>query len=143
MMMENDAGQISEGILRGLEEGWNAADGARFAASFTDDADYVTIRGEHYRGREAVATGHQQIFDTVYRGSTVRQALLQARRLTDDVIVAVASTTMEAPSGPLAGTRQATAMLVLVRTPDGWRIAAYHNTLVQARPGGPLTSPPS
>src|SRR5690349_250316 len=80
-MMEDDARQVGEGILRRLEEAWNAADGAGFAAPFTDDADFVAIRGDHHRTRAAIAAGHQQIFDTLYRGSTLRYSLTQARRL--------------------------------------------------------------
>ena len=90
----------------------------------------MAIRGDHHRTREAIAHGHRAIFDTIYRGSKVRYELAQARRLTDDVILAHNAATLDAPSGPLAGTHQATATLVLVRTPDGWRIAAFHNTLV-------------
>jgi uncharacterized protein (TIGR02246 family) len=51
-------------IVKELEASWNAADGARFGVPFTDDADFVTIRGEHLRSREAIAKGHQGIFDS-------------------------------------------------------------------------------
>jgi uncharacterized protein (TIGR02246 family) len=139
-MMEDDARQVGEGVLRRLEEAWNAADGAGFAAPFTDDADFVAIRGDHHRTRAAIAAGHQQIFDTIYRGSTLRYALTQARRLAEDVILVHASQAMDAPSGPLAGASAATATLVLVRTPDGWKIAAFHNTLVQGQPSAPPAS---
>lgn len=135
--MEDDVRRIGEGVLRRLEEAWNAADGEAFAAPFTDDADFVAIRGDHHRTRRAIAAGHQAIFDTIYRGSTLRYDLTHARRLTDDVILAHASQTMDAPSGPLAGVHGATATLVLVRTPDGWKVAAFHNTLIQGQPSGP------
>ena len=132
----DDARQVAEDVLRRLEEAWNAADGAAFAAPFADDADFVAIRGDHHRTRDAIATGHQHIFDTFYRGTTLRYSLTHARRLTDDVILVHASQSMDAPPGPLAGAQGATATLVLVRTADGWKVAAFHNTLVQGQPFG-------
>ncbi len=48
----------------------NSADGPRFGEPFIGDADFVDIRGERHRGRGAIASGHQAIFDSIYRGST-------------------------------------------------------------------------
>lgn len=140
--MSGEVRPVAEEVLRTLEQAWNAADGAAFGAPFTDDADFVAIRGDHHRTRAAIARGHQAIFDTIYRGSTIRHELTQARALADDVILAHSTQTLDAPGGPLAGTHRSTSTLVLVRTPDGWRIAAFHNTLVQGQPGaGPPPSP--
>ncbi len=129
--MVDDARQIGESILRQLEQAWNAGDGAGFGAPFTEDADFVDIRGQHHRGREAIARGHQGIFDSIYRGSTVRYQLSHARPLTDDVILVHSAGTMDAPSGPMAGIHRATPSLVLVRGAGEWQVAAFHNTMVQ------------
>ena len=59
-----------ETTVRQLEIAWNAMDGAAFGASFAADADFVNIRGEHFRGRAAIAAGHAAIFKTIYAGST-------------------------------------------------------------------------
>lgn len=128
--MTDDPRQVGEAILRQLEEAWNGADGAAFAAPFTEDADFVAIRGDHHRTREAIAHGHQAIFDTLYRGSRVRYELTQARRLTDDVILVHSAGSMDVPSGPMAGSHRATTTLVIVRDAGEWKVAAWHNTLV-------------
>jgi uncharacterized protein (TIGR02246 family) len=127
--MADDPRQIGETILRQLEEAWNAADAPGFAAPFTDDADFVDIRGDHHRGRPAIEGGHHHVLSTIYRGSRVRYQLDGARRLTDDVYLAHNAATLDAPAGPMQGTHRATSTLVLVRTPEGWRIAAFQNTL--------------
>lgn len=44
-------------LVGSVERAWNEADGAAFAAPFTEDADFVNIRGEHVRTREAIAKG--------------------------------------------------------------------------------------
>ena len=125
-----DAEQIATEILQQLERAWNAADGPAFAAPFTDDADFVDIRGDHHRTRDVVARGHQAIMDTIYRGSTIRYELAQARRLADDVLLAHLRSTLTCPGGPMAGTNRSLASLVLVPGPAGWRVASFHNTLV-------------
>lgn len=63
------------------------------------------------------------------KDSLIRYELMQARRLTDTVIVAHVKNTLNAPTGPLAGEHSAVATLVIVETESGWRIAAFHNTL--------------
>ena len=42
-----------------------------WGAHFAEDADYVIINGMRIKGREAIDSGHQQIFDTIYKGSVL------------------------------------------------------------------------
>jgi uncharacterized protein (TIGR02246 family) len=128
-----DPTEIAETIVKRLEDAWNAGDGAAFGTPFTSDADFVDIRGVWHSGK-AIAAGHQQIFDTVYAGSTVRYEVLQTRPLDDDVILGQVRGRLSAPTGPLAGENEALASVVIVREGDDHRIAALHNTLV-ALPG--------
>jgi uncharacterized protein (TIGR02246 family) len=125
-----DPKSIVEPVIERLERGWNAADGAAFAAPFTPDADFVAIRGDLHTGAEAIAASHQQIFETTYAGSTLDYTVLQARELADGTILAHVRGKMHAPTGPLAGDNESTATVVLVRDGDEHRIMAFHNTLV-------------
>ena len=124
-----DPKTTAETVIQRLQEAWNAADGAAFGAPFAPDADFVTIRGELHSG-EAIAVGHQQIFDTIYAGSRVEYAVLDARELDAGVILAHVRGSLSVPSGPMAGETEALGSVVLVRDGDEHRIAAYHNTLV-------------
>ena len=74
-------------LFAALAGAWRRADGAGFAAAFTADADFVNIRGMAFGGREAIASQHQQIFDTIYRGSEAHFELVSLRRLAVDVLV--------------------------------------------------------
>jgi uncharacterized protein (TIGR02246 family) len=132
-MAEGAEGVAAELIGR-LERAWNAADGRAFGEPFAPDADFVDVRGEHHRGREAIAAGHQAIFDSIYEGSTVAYEPTGARELPGGgVILAHATAVLRVPSGPLAGEHNSMLSLVLVRGGDGWEIAAFHNTLVAPR----------
>jgi uncharacterized protein (TIGR02246 family) len=121
-------------VVEQMEQAWNRADGAGFAAVFTDDADFVNIRGEHIEGRVAISHGHQGIFDTIYAGSTNRLQLGRVRQIAPETILAVVSSTLDAPTGPLRGVHQACFTMTLVEHDDRWEVAAFHNTLV-VQPG--------
>ena len=118
-------------IVHELEASWNAADGARFGAPFTDDADFVTIRGDHLRGREAIAKGHQGIFNSIYKGSTVSYEVVSVRPIAPGALVAHVKAELNAPSGPLAGRHNSLFTIVVVQQQSDWRIAAFHNTLIK------------
>ena len=110
---------------------WNRADGAAFGAEFTDDADFVDVRGSYHHGRLAIAEGHQAIFDTIYRDSTVRYRVEAARPLAGGAIVAVVDAVLDVPGGPLAGRLRSRLTATFVAQDDRWAITAFHNPLVQ------------
>ena len=126
---------IARTVIEQIEDAWNAADGAAYGEAFTDDASFVDIRGELHTGEE-IGAGHQQIFDTIYAGSTVSYDVFQARPIEDGVLVAQIRATLNVPGGPFAGEHHALATVVLVPNGDGHGIAAFHNTLVSANPIG-------
>ena len=128
--MNSDDERIVSDLVSELEEAWNAADGARFARPFAEDADFVNIRGEHLRTREVIAKGHQAIFDTIYAGSVVRYNVAGVRAIAPAVLLAHVRATLNAPTGPLAGEHRSLFTLVLVQGQNVWNIAAFHNTLV-------------
>ena len=129
--MPDTLNEIALGFLKALENAWNTADGQAYGQLFTEDADFVDIRGEHHHGRAVIGHGHQAIFDTIYRDSEVHYELLQVRRLSQELALVHMKGTLTAPSGPLAGVHSALASFILVEGPERWQIAALHNTLIQ------------
>ena len=127
--MITETHDVAATLVQQLEDAWNAADGEQFGSAFAEDAEFVTIRGELHRTRQAIAAGHQQIFNTIYRGSTLQYEMLDSRAIADGVLVAHVAGTLSTPEGPLAGTHHALATIVVVRAAEAWRIAAFHNTL--------------
>ena len=126
----SDADLIARRVLGRLEAAWDHGDGEAFGAVYTDDASFVTIRGEHMRGRDAITAGHSVILATIYAGSTNRMGLIDARAIDDDVILASARSTLDAPHGPLQGVHSATSTSVMIRSGNDWSVAATQNTLV-------------
>ena len=128
--MNSDGERIVSDLVGELEEAWNAADGAGFARSFAEDADFVNIRGEHVRTREVIAKGHQAIFNTIYAGSVVHYQVAGVRAIAPEVLLAHVRATLNAPTGPLAGEHRSLFTVVLVEDQNAWSIAAFHNTLI-------------
>jgi uncharacterized protein (TIGR02246 family) len=117
--------------VKQIETGWNTKSGALFAKPFAEDADYVVINGMYLKGRAVLATAHQQIFDTIYKDTTVSLTVKQIRFLRPDVAVVHVNAHRDGPTKELT----ANAMLTLVMTKEkqGWTIAAFQNTQVLAR----------
>ena len=118
-----------EHIVRRLESAWNAMDGPAFAAAFAAEADFVNIRGEHFRGKAAIAAGHAALFQGIYAGSTNHLTVEGARLLRPDVALVRVHSALDTPRGPFAGRHGARFSLVLTKERDSWEIAALHNTL--------------
>lgn len=117
--------------VKQLETGWNTKSGATFAKPFAEDADYVVINGMYIKGRETIATAHQQIFDTIYKDTKIVLTVKQVRFLRPDVAVVHASGHRDGPTSELIQD----AMLTFVMTKEGkvWTISAFQNTAVAKR----------
>jgi uncharacterized protein (TIGR02246 family) len=127
-----DDAAIRENV-RQMEAGWNAKSGAQFAKPFAEDADYVVINGSYIKGREAIAEGHQRIFDTFYKESTLSLSVKQVRMLRPDVAVVHVTGTNKTPRGAETHTSEAIITLLMTKESGAWKIAAFQNTEVAAK----------
>lgn len=121
-------------IVGELESAWNAGDGAAFGAPMAEDADFVTIRAEHFRGRQAIVAGHSAVFRSIYAGSKNHFSVDSMRMLREGVALIHVRAVLEAPTGPLAGRHEAMFSAVLLQESGAWLIASFHNTLAPAPP---------
>ena len=126
-----DEAAIRENV-RQMEAGWNAKSGAQFARPFAADADYVVINGMYVKGREAIAEGHQSIFDTFYKESTLSLSVKQVRMLRPDVAVVHVTGTNKIPRGAETQTVEAIITLLMTKESGAWKIAAFQITEVKA-----------
>ncbi|WP_067837055.1 SgcJ/EcaC family oxidoreductase [Nocardia lijiangensis] len=127
-------------VVAHAAQAWDDNDATAYAAEFTEDSDYVAFDGTLLRGREANRALHAGLFDGVLYGTRMDGAIESIRFLTDDVAVVhgtgsvVFAWQREVPKG-----RRSRNTWVLVRTADGWQVAAFHNTRVRPVPGeGPV-----
>jgi uncharacterized protein (TIGR02246 family) len=120
-------------IPQQMADGWNAGSGKGFAAPFALNADYVVVNGMHIKGHPAIEAGHQQIFDTIYKGSKNEATVVGVRFLRPDVALLHTRWKLK------VGGEEANAISTIVATKENgkWTVAAFQNTPVQGPPPRP------
>jgi len=138
--MENEE-QALHKIVEQLETAWNNSDSVAFAAPFADDADFVHILGGHFIGRLSIEHGHRTIFDTIYKGSTVKFAVEKVRFVGFEVAIVFLFATLTLSTEGLPPQINARPTMVLQREDGSWKIVTFQNTMVTPE-GAPASGNP-
>lgn len=109
-------------------EAWAKGDAEAFAEVFTEDADYVTWVGSHFKGRAAIAASHVSLFEKYLKGTRLDGEITQLRFLSPDV--AVIHSKGAVLKGKQRRTRRNTKVqtTIAVRQDGRWLFAAFQNT---------------
>jgi uncharacterized protein (TIGR02246 family) len=126
--------QAVRDLFRELLEAWGRGDGPAYGALFTEDADYVAFDGSNRRGSQAIASEHQQLFDTWLKGTRLVEQIDSLRFLGPDVaLVHATGGTIFPGQRDERGRRPSIQTLVAVKRGDAWRFTAFHNTRIVRR----------
>lgn len=107
-------------------DAWNRADAQAYGAAFTEDADYITFVGTHYRGRAKIADSHDALWRRYLKGSRLVGVITGIRFVTADVAVITGEGRVR--RNRFSGSKPDKAQtFVAVRGAEGWRFAAFHN----------------
>ncbi|MFF4796091.1 SgcJ/EcaC family oxidoreductase [Streptomyces sp. NPDC001276] len=107
---------------------WTEADPAGFGRLFTKDADYVSYDGSWAAGAAQLQDNHDKLFRGVIAGSAMVGEIESLRFITDSVAVLVGNGSVLMPwRSKLPKRRLSRQIIVCVRTPESWRIAAIQN----------------
>lgn len=127
-----------EAALADLErrqiEAWGH-DGAAFAATFSEDADFVDVTGGHIRGREAIAESLQAGFDTFMAGTRLSGPQQRTVRFPlPDVAVVVTSGNCVLPAGADGcGPEDLSIQTrIAVRRDGRWLFTAFQNNRIRS-----------
>lgn len=131
-MHEPDARAI-RALWDDMARGWAGGDATAFAAVFSEDCDFTTVRGEKPAGRAGIEAGHTALFQGPYAATVLDAHVTSIRSLRPDLATVEAESTVTAPDGtPLASTH---ALAVVERTAGNrWLIRAFHNMIPAPRP---------
>jgi uncharacterized protein (TIGR02246 family) len=111
---------------------WDAGDPVAYATAYTRNGDCVSFLGGHYQGRDAIAASCEvpragSVFKRLLRGARLKLHITDLRFVTPDV--AVVHALCGATRGErLRGRNVRINTSVVVRTVDGWLLAASQNT---------------
>jgi uncharacterized protein (TIGR02246 family) len=119
-------------LHRRMLDAWQAGDGAAFAAPFSEDAVFVAFDGTMLRGRDQIASVHQQLFDRWLKGSRLVEERTDVRLVGPDVAIVhtIGGTVMHGKAEP-APERDSIQTLVAVRGANGWSFVSFQNTRIR------------
>ncbi|SCE72556.1 conserved hypothetical protein [Micromonospora coriariae] len=122
---------IRETLAR-VADAWHEGDPGRYAALFTEDADYTAFDGTRMAGRQAIADGHRALFAGIMRGSRMTMRPPSIRFVAPDVAVvcALGGIIMRWQRGRAepSAKRLSAVTFVVVRRGEDWPVAAFQNT---------------
>ncbi|PFX05096.1 hypothetical protein CJ469_00506 [Nocardia farcinica] len=124
-------------LLRAQSAAWAAGDGAAFAATFTPDAVFVSVIGEHIEGSAELARVMHEGFDGFMRDTR----LSEPERTTigfpaPDVAVVVTSGVCVLRGGATTGdpADRSIQTRTAVRRDGRWLFASFQNTRIRQAP---------
>jgi uncharacterized protein (TIGR02246 family) len=119
-------------LHQGMLDAWRAGDGEAFAAPFGDGAVFVGFDGSVMRGREQIASVHQELFDRWLKGSRLVEEGTEVRFVGRDVAIvhAIGGTVMRGKAEP-APERDSIQTLVAVRRDGAWSFVSFQNTRIR------------
>lgn len=121
-------------VIVEMTEGFNKHDARASTRMYTSDADLITVRGERFRGTTEFEKGLASIFATRAREAKLRTLNVSVRFIRPDVALAHVTNELSgliAPNGQRPPPHQELSLRVFVKEGNDWRVAAFHNTLVE------------
>ena len=103
-------------------------------AVFAEDANFIHIFGGQLDGRAAIEAAHQNIFETIYKGSHASFMLRSIRFLRPDVAVVFARAHVKFKEGNEAREMETRPTLVVLKEQEKWQIVAFQNTKISEVP---------
>ncbi len=120
-------------VVQNISDAWAAGDGVKYADNFTDDVDYTVWNGYRINGREENIKGHQEIFDTFYKGTKIQMEITKLRFLTDDVVIVHLQGKMYKESKRVEDVPSVVPLMVFKKVNGKWRVAVFQNTPIIKR----------
>lgn len=121
-------------IIAATTDAFSKHDAKAWARFCTSDAQLITVRGESMNGAAQIEQGLAAIFQTRGRSVALRTIDVNVRFIRPDVALAHVRNQLSGlidPDGKPERPHQELSIRVFVKDAGSWRIAAFHNTIVQ------------
>ncbi|NYF91524.1 SgcJ/EcaC family oxidoreductase [Tunturiibacter empetritectus] len=123
-------------ILATEESAWNAGDSVSYADEYTEDADFINIRGQVFTGKMAVQQQHARIFAGPFKGSSIAIVQRKFDQISDSAVLVDTDQTVTKfvglPPGVVEsapGTLVTHFKYLAIKQIDGsWKLASGQNT---------------
>lgn len=127
-------------LIDAFADALNAKDAESLGRVFSEDAEFVNVRGTCMHGRQGIIEGHALSFSGPLAGSTFLFHSISELPVTAEVTVVLAHCVRDRlPDAPPSTGPAVSTVLQLVarRGSDGWMAVAASNVPETAPPGGP------
>ncbi|MGP3913212.1 SgcJ/EcaC family oxidoreductase [Nonomuraea sp. 10N515B] len=136
MRQDTDAQALTR-LEQRQADAWDRGDGDAFAATFTEDADFIAVNGEHIRTRAKIAESMRQGLSTFMKGTRFQLGdVRHIRFLSPDTAIMVTSNCVLRP-GEDECRQEARSMQtrVAVKRDGAWLFTTFQNTRIGQLPG--------
>ena len=124
--------------VRQWERAWNGSDMSAAVGLFSEDADFINVRGSHWHGRQQIESEHAQRHRLQLKDSVFSARDVRVQKIGADVALVHVGWTIRGDhdqDGTLRQPRQGLFTWVMLKDPGGrWWIRAAHNTHVATAP---------
>jgi uncharacterized protein (TIGR02246 family) len=114
-------------LLRSITAAWDANDANAFVSYYLPDATVVLAGGVFHRDREEIRAWMAAGFDGPLKGTRGVDEPELVRIGGDSAVVVCRAGFLFAGETELPAARERRATWTVLRTPEGWRVAAYTN----------------
>ena len=129
----------ADSMAKRFVDSWNRADGAAYGEGYWPDAELVDPTGKIWKGLEAIAQMHVDLWAGIFKGSHVEATVRNIRRLGPNYVLVdldlALSGAREAPPGAFVdahGAIRTHLKHILERRNGVWRILSAQNTFVMS-----------
>ena len=118
-------------LLSDRDDARNRGDWPAFGRFFTADATTIASDGRSYKGRQQIENGNRDQWGAgVYKGARMTTTVESVEALAPGVALADATTEITNIAG--GGSRKSRTAVVLVKSDDGWKVAATRSMVPTA-----------
>ena len=125
--------QAIHGLVDRMTAAFNAHDARAATAMYAEDADFVSVRGEHAHGRIEIEKRLARIFATRAGAATLRTLDTSIRFPRSDAAIVHVTNELSglvAADGSRLPPHQELSVRVLLKAKGQWKVAAFHNTII-------------
>jgi uncharacterized protein (TIGR02246 family) len=119
-------------VVSEMTQGFNSHDAETATRMYTNDADFVSVRGEIAKGREEIRKGLAAILSTRARNASLDTRAVTIRFIRPDVAIVHVDNELRGlvnSEGQTLPAHRELSLRVFVKKSGVWRVAAFQNTL--------------
>jgi uncharacterized protein (TIGR02246 family) len=120
-------------VIAEMTAGFNKHDAKAACQMYTVDADFVTARGDRWKGASEIEKQLAALFAARLKDATLRTLNVTVRFIAPDVAVAHVTNELSGlvrPDGEKLPPHTELSIRVFVKAGAVWKVAAFHNTIV-------------